>query len=265
VTVSDNTDSTLLAHAEVSFDGQTNYTDDHGSVVLQTTNDNVRVTVSKPDWMYRPFDWKSKPGETNHYQIKLIPFPRFTGIVRDSAGNPVPDALITFYPGYHPNAYLRRDVRTDQAGRYRMVLEPRHDSHWNNLLTWTNFVMARSLDRNLAAIAEFEFPPTNLDFTLSPGLTLTGSVKDPNGNAITNATVNMCFYMQYVCPLFEKPVPVDNRGRFSIPALPQGGDYSCFHGVTAPGYSFANGQVNAAHTMTNRYEFPPFVLSPVAP
>lgn len=260
VTVVDNSDLTPLAHAELSFDGRTNYTDDHGLAVLHTTDDNVRVKVSKRDWAPMQFAWPGKPGETNRFQIKLIAFPHLSGIVRDVAGKPVADALVTFYPGYHPNAYLRNEVRTDQSGRYRLVLQPRHDSTWTGYSTWTNLVMVRSLDRNLAATSEFQFPPTNLDFTLSPGVTLTGSVRDSNGHAITNATVNMCFYMQFVCPLFEKPVPVDGRGMFSIPALPQSRDYICFQGVTADGYAPASGQVAAALTATNHYEFPPFVL-----
>ncbi len=149
---------------------------------------------------------------------------------------------------------------TDKNGHYGMVLKlSRKKVIWDGPIILTNFVMARSLERNLAAIEEFAAFPTNLDLTLQPGITLSGSVKNIEGAPVTNATVNLSILAGGSFPkLSPRPTKVDARGSFTFPALPQGREY--FQWTTAKGYGTAAGRLKAEDSKTNHYEFPAFVL-----
>jgi hypothetical protein len=59
----------------------------------------------------------------------------------------------------------------------------------------------------------------------------------------------------------ERPGPVDAQGAFAIAALPQGREYSVsINGSRFADYGTTAGQLSAAMTRTNHYEFAPFVL-----
>ena len=193
-------------------------------------------------------------------RIELIPPPRITGTVRDASGMPAAGVLVLFHPGQYPDAPDYAAVMTDKNGHYGMVLKlSRENVIWDGPIILTNFVMARSLERNLAAIEEFAAFPTNLDLTLQPGITLSGSVKNIEGAPVTNATVNLSILAGGSFPkLSPRPTKVDARGSFTFPALPQGREY--FQWTTAKGYGTAAGRLKAEDSKTNHYEFPAFVL-----
>ena len=107
---------------------------------------------------------------------------------------------------------------------------------WSGPISITNFIMIQSLGRNLVAIQEFAELPTNLDLTLQPGITLTGSVKDTEGAPVTNATVDISMLTGHSIP---KSVAAARRqgGRprfiYFSPALPQGREYEFWQGINA--------------------------------
>ena len=106
----------------------------------------------------------------------------------------------------------------------------------------TNIVVARDVERNLAAIGGFSLfsgIPRNLDLTLQPGFCVSGSVRDKEGAPVTNATVTLTFNEErttgntgiegrltvntdFGMGVSLPPVEVDGRGLFTFPALPQG-------------------------------------------
>ena len=126
------------------------------------------------------------------------------------------------------------------------------------------------MKRNLAAIVEFATSdinmagvgkiPTNLDMTLQPGITLSGSVKDIKGAPVTDATLNLCIQSgNFFGNLEPKPARVDGRGEFSFPALPQGRNYF-ISSATAKGYGAAFANLQTTNTLTDHYEFPALAL-----
>ena len=273
VTVVETNKLTPLANAAVSAGGSSANTDTNGKALL-------RVPAGT-NWFFARKDWLSQNkkaavdvGQTNHVQIELTPPPRISGTVRDPSGTPADGVHVSFHPGHYPNAPDYAEVMTDENGRYEIKLKlSRETGGWFGSITMTNFVMARDLKRNLAAIQEFgtsptnfsfremEMIPTNLDLTLQPGITLTGSVKDTEGNPVTNATVNISIQAGQSIPrLWPQPVKVDAQGSFTYPALPQGRKYEFWQGINAKGYGTTNGRLKGEDSKTNHYEFPAFVL-----
>ncbi len=84
---------------------------------------------------------------------------------------------------------------------------------------------------------------------------------DTAGAPITNAVVNITMEYGRMLPrVLPSPMPVDARGSFTIPALPQGREYDISDDITAKGYGTGYKYVPEKDTHTNRYEFPTFVL-----
>ena len=133
---------------------------------------------------------------------------------------------------------------------------------WIGPVGLTNCILARCLDRNLAAIEEFRSIPAKLDLTLQPGLTLSGFVKNAEGAPVVRAKVELRMLVDhYAMRVGERPAETDDHGRFSFPALPRGRDFS-IEKVTARGYGSARRYLHGLTTQTNRYEIPDLVLRP---
>jgi len=199
-------------------------------------------------------------GVTNQLRMELTPPRRIAGTVRDQAGAPVAGALVSFHPGHNPEAPKDVETITDAAGHYEMVMnEVEVFEGWFGSIDQTNYILARCLERNLVTLQEFTELPAQLDLTLQPGLTLSGSVVDPAGAPVTNATVDLSMEVgQATQHLWPHPVPVDARGSFLFPGLPQGREY--FSDLTAPDYGTVYSPLEAKYTRTNHYEFPALVL-----
>jgi hypothetical protein len=124
----------------------------------------------------------------------------------------------------------------------------------------TNSVMARDAERNLAAFCAFNRTTSNIDLTLQPAVTLSGSVKNTEGLPVGGAVVEIRFNSGESLPLlFEQPITANEQGQFSIPALPQGVPYVIW-GVRAKGYGSGSAHIAADNPPTNRYDFPMVVL-----
>jgi hypothetical protein len=174
--------------------------------------------------------------------------------------------LVSFHNGYDngpgdPPFY--DEVTTDENGRYEIFNKGRLRrtfTVWEAYITPTSFILARSLQGNLAAIHEFtdDFP-TRLDLSLQPGITLSGSVKDPEDKPVTNATVALRMPSGLAFEkLDSRPTQTDARGSFAFPSLPQGRHYHI--AITAEGYGTATGVLQPAETKTNHYEVTTSVL-----
>jgi protocatechuate 3,4-dioxygenase beta subunit len=219
------------------------------------------------------------------------PSPHITGTVRDPAGVPVAGVIVSFHPGHYPNAPDDTETTTDKNGRYELTLKMNLEPVvWSGAIMPTSCILVRSVERNLAAIAEFDalpmepvsppaslpavatpnFPrpilhgtqsfPTNLDLSLQPGISISGDVQDTEGKPISNALMMVRVEAGgTLVKVLERPILVDAQGAFSIPALPQGRGYDVWE-ATARGYGEAAGRLVATETRTNRAAFRPFVL-----
>ena len=255
-------EGTFLADVPVRAGGSTVYTGINGMALFRVPVGKTYFSA-RQDWRSQSSEADIETGRVNHVWIELIPPPSVTGTVRDSAGALVAGALVSFHPGLYPDAPDYTEVTTDKNGRYEVILKlSREDFFWNGMISPTNFILARSLERNLAAIQEFEKIPTNLDLTLQPGITFSGSVKDTDGVPVTNAVVSLGLESAHSSRQVGPPlIKVNAQGLFTLPAMPQGRAYwSSGAMITAKGYGTINRYVRAEETKTNHYEFPSFVL-----
>jgi hypothetical protein len=187
--------------------------------------------------------------------------PHHVGTVRYPDGKPAAGVQVKFYPGSYSldDDYNFQEAITDTNGRYE-ILPPRKMSgimFGPRLLT--NSIMARDFEKNFAALQAFPVAVTNVDLTLQPAITLSGSVKNTEGAAVAGAEVGLGFEIARYAPEMRPPFKANEQGQFSIPALPQGIEYWIWE-IIAKGYGSCYGVAKANDTQTNRYEFPAFVL-----
>jgi protocatechuate 3,4-dioxygenase beta subunit len=182
------------------------------------------------------------------------------GTVRYPDGTPAADVHVAYYPMPHLLVTNYIEARTDTKGRYEIFGQ--RDPHRSTAYPYTtnSSIMVRDLRRNLASVQEFYWKTTNVDLILQPAITLSGSVKDTEGAPIARAEVEIHFSSTSRSPLLEpQMIKVNDSGQFSIPALPQGLQYY-IGDISAKGFGSYTAIVEAKDTMTNRYEFPAFVL-----
>jgi protocatechuate 3,4-dioxygenase beta subunit len=180
------------------------------------------------------------------------PQDKFTGIVSDSSGAPVPDVRLTLYPNYFGNS----DVRTDANGRYSMSLQNMQIIRQQNR---TPTLVARSLERNLAAIHDIDEQTTNLDLRLEEGVTLSAKVEDAAGAPIPSARATLIFMIGMDgFPMNGETAGADEAGRIRVPALPPGQQYIV--NITAPGYGSANQTLSPGDTTAGDLDGPIIVL-----
>jgi protocatechuate 3,4-dioxygenase beta subunit len=261
VTVVDTNSLEPLADVAVSSGRSTVYTDTSGRAQLRVPVGRNYFSAKK-DWFRQNTTIEIQTNAVNQIQFALTPAPVIAGTVREASGVPVPGAIVSFHPGAYPDAPDYIETTTDNRGRYELKIKiSRENEGWEGIICPTNCVLARSLERNLATIWQFDRIPTNLDLTLQPGITFSGAVTDTTGAPITNAVVNIGMEYGRMMPgVLPSPMPVDAQGAFSIPALPQGRQYSISDGITAKGYGTGYKYVLEKDTHTNRFEFPTFVL-----
>jgi protocatechuate 3,4-dioxygenase beta subunit len=182
-----------------------------------------------------------------------------SGTVRYPSGAPAPGALVEYYPGHHDGAGPYAEVRTDAKGRYEIIGKKDMALYWGIIIE-TNSIMARDVEKNLAAVQEFHMRTTHVDLVLQPAITVSGSVKDTEGAPIIGAELDLGFLAGGSYHRLEDQLTkVNELGQFSVSALPQGREYDIWH-IAATGYGSGNARVEAKVTQTNRYEFPTFVL-----
>jgi protocatechuate 3,4-dioxygenase beta subunit len=191
-------------------------------------------------------------GSTIAFGIYAAPL-KITGIVRDTSGAPVVGVRLSIIPNYGGN---RSQILSDSNGLYEITEQlPQFPGAQNR----ATFLLARSIERNLAAVHEIDEKTTNLDITLQPGLTLSARVQDAKGQPISTATAYVIFWAENFGSSIGSPESADEHGIIRIAALPQGRRYGL--NVSAKGYGSANGQAEEIDTQTNFYEFAAMTLN----
>ena len=174
------------------------------------------------------------------------------GKVVDPEGKPASKVAVCLLP--HP-----QDERpTDAEGRYTLTLATNPEELWREAEGFT-VVIARDLDRDLAAAVDVDEATTHANLKLEPGLSLAGQVADAEGKPIPNAEVSVFFMTPRSGSLLGSPRRADAEGRFELKGLPAGRAYNLY--VTAKGYGSDNRMVNTADTATRRLDLDPFQLA----
>ena len=209
----------------------------------------------------------AQPGQTNWLTALAQRMPHHTGTVRYPSGEPAAGVRVTFYPdnytytssGSWLEDYSYHEAITDKNGWYEIVPPKKVSVIGRTQPILTNCIMARDLEKNFAAVEAFPVAVTNVDLTLRPAITLSGSVKNTEGAPVSVTEIGLGFVSHPYGYDIHPPFKANEQGQFSIPALPQGTEY-WISGITAKGYGSSTAIVKAKDTQTNHYEFPTFVL-----
>jgi hypothetical protein len=190
------------------------------------------------------------------------PILRYSGTVYYPSGEPAAGVHVAFYPGFYWGSGNYAETRTDTNGRYEIFQQPKTSNIMIGPMNPTNSIMAGDVKDNLAAIQFFGAGVSNVDLTLQPAITLSGSVKNTDGKPVPGAELDVRFLSgNSITPLRSQSTTVSELGLFSSPVLPQGREY-WIQGIKAKGYGSAFARVQAKDTHTTTYIFPPFVLKP---
>lgn len=175
-----------------------------------------------------------------------------TGHVFDASGDHVSGALVVVTPSWGPINSARTDANGDYSVDWQ--LQP-------GMPAAKYFVIARAVERNLAAIAAIDTNSTHVGLRLEPGFSISGTVQDGQGTPLLHAKVNLNIMAGNMGGLLAyEPVKLDSQGAFTIPALPMGQQYSVF--VSAKGYGSVHKSIGKNQSQTNHLQLSLFKLRP---
>ncbi|MBN1975753.1 MAG: carboxypeptidase regulatory-like domain-containing protein [Sedimentisphaerales bacterium] len=233
-------DNQPLKDAQVSF-LNTNTVE---TVVVETDEKGIaRIDCIPGDYLmtnvskngYTPHDndiqMIAEKGKVNHIDIYLDIAPNITGFVHDKTGKGIEGASVRLVPEGPP------EMVTDALGKFELRLAPRPIQL---------FFVARHVKQNLAGSIQFRSgiggneeyysKDMNVEVEVSPGVTLTGKIVDPNQKIIPGIWVEAEIQTGRGDTPIAK-VQVDENGKYSINALPIGHRY--FIRATLDGYGVA--------------------------
>ena len=175
-------------------------------------------------------------GETKKIEWMLTSAPKIAGTVRDQAGDPVAGVKLEVKPhggGTQPT--------TDADGKYELTWER---AGWDS--SDTIFVLvARDLERNLAALVEIDEDTRNLDITLQPGGTFTGTVQDHEGKPLADARVRVWLRVSnWGTTLGREEIRTSEDGTFEAKAIPSEREYN----ISATAEGFGKHDIQATAT-----------------
>ncbi len=152
-----------------------------------------------------------------------------TGAVYDSSGNPAVGVRVVVTPTWG----AVDTTKTDANGEYSV--------NWQSqpgMRDVKYFVIARDVERNLAAMEAIGTNTTRMVLRLGPGLSVSGTVQDAKGAPLPRANINLNLMAGNMGGMVEyEPIKMDSDGTFTIPALPMGQQYHVY--ASASGYGSA--------------------------
>jgi protocatechuate 3,4-dioxygenase beta subunit len=258
VTVRGKDNHELLADAGVSVNNEDynrgGETGTNGVAYFRLPPGQFNVYANKQDWSQAQTHTTVTEGETTSVTIELgAPF-KITGVVRDASGAPVAGASVGVFPNYGGND---TGAKSDANGHYELIWQK---PAWIGSANQSCYLLARDLDRKLAAVQEMDETTTNLDVTLKPATSVSGRVQDTNGKAVTNAMAYIMLHKESVgFTISRQRILSDEQGRIRAEALPMGERYGLY--VSAKGYGSAQQEMDAADPKADHYDFPPLIVN----
>jgi len=137
-------------------------------------------------------------GQTAKLEVVLNSYPSVSGLVLDEAGQPVPGVLV-------------EEVLTNEAGGFEVGFDP--SSPFKTLI-------ARHIERNLAAIVDVKDYSKPLTVIIKPALSITGKVTDANGVGIPAARLALSLRTSNMLMPFGLEMITDSQGRYNMRAVP---------------------------------------------
>jgi protocatechuate 3,4-dioxygenase beta subunit len=175
---------------------------------------------------------------------------KLTGVVTDPDGKPAANVILDIFP-----VNSSQSKKTDAQGRFTYTYDATAYSGISGLVP---VIVARDLERNLAAAQDLEEGTTNVSLRLEPGLTLTGAVTGEDGKVITNAEVQLIIRIPRISGSLGSAVRADATGHFEIKAVPTDREFSL--SVSAKGYGREQRNVAETDPDTRRVALDTFQL-----
>jgi len=142
-------------------------------------------------------------GQTSRLEILLNRNPSVSGTVIDESGKAVPAVLVEA----HPDGDI---ALTGADGSFEVGFRPG---------TPYQSLVARHIERNLAAMVDVTDHSKPIQITLKPALSIAGQVTDPEGNGIPAARLSLWVYRNKYLSLFSSDAFTDAQGRYQTRAI----------------------------------------------
>ncbi len=219
-------------------------------LVEASADDYQYATDERPRAVSKDERWLTlSKNEVVRRVVKLHAYPVITGTVHDPDGRPAVSVTVVG----------RRDgveaVRTDEQGRFRVVIGKQGGIKGA-------VVLARDIDRNLAAFIEVKEEGKPVELTLAPALVARGRVIDPNAKGVAGAfvTLNASQPVRQVTPT----VCTNPNGDYEIRTIPPlCDDYAYWTAVHAQGYGPVSVyQSSFTAPQNNEVRLDPIILTP---
>ncbi len=192
---------------------------------------------------------KIESGKTVSLDMKMKGSPKISGVVRDAAGKPVAGAEIQTIP------FGGGMLKSDPVGAFEMQWDPQRwsDQQVNSIL------VARHIERNLAAVVDIDEDTRKLEVTVSGGITLAGKVVDAESKPVAGADVSVILHTSnYGSGLGSSQVRTDKNGRYEYKAIP--GDMTYSVQASADGYGEDSTDLEVSDAVDSRVDIEPLTL-----
>jgi len=210
------------------------------------------TSVYKQDYRYehRKETFTLEDGKTNRVVVQLRGYPKVAGTVRDENGRPVAGARIKVCP------LGRGETTSDAEGRYEVRREMP-----DRAPGVVPYVVARHIERNLAAAVEIEEDARLVDVNMTTGVVLAGKVIDVGGKPVEKAQIYLTFWSSNSGSSMEREKSTtDAEGRYEIRAVPQNHEYSV--NADADGYGQDYVRIATDDAVNNHLEVKAISLTP---
>ena len=158
---------------------------------------------------------------TTPVEILLDREPCVSGLVIDESGEPVSEAIVRIYPEGD-------ETLTNSLGEFQVGYEAREGE---------KRLIARHIQRNLAAVVRIETESKEARITLQPALSITGQVTDPNGIGIPATRFGLSVLIANCLSDLGTEVLADAQGSYGMDSLPPPeGIFEYRFSVNAAGY-----------------------------
>ncbi len=153
-------------------------------------------------------------GQTAKLEVVLNSYPSVSGLVLDEAGQPVPGVLV-------------EEVLTNEAGGFKVGFNPSSPR---------KTLIARHIERNLAAIVDVKDYSKPLTVIIKPALSITGKVTDANGVGIPAARLSLWVNLPGILLQFGAEMLTNYQGRYAMAAVPPPAGFGYRLSVYAAGH-----------------------------
>lgn len=224
---------------------------EQGQAKFRLSPGNYLVMASQKGFTPRQERITVESGQTNQLEIILQADQKITGTVLTPDGKPAAGVQIA------ASSSTRAKTQSDAEGKFAF-LKSGPESGGPPGQELECMVVARDLERNLAAMLSLDEDATNVVLRLEPGIVMAGRVTDSQGKGIAKTEIHLSLQTDRRGVPLTDSIPVHTNGSFEIKGLPANQRY--YVNVRAPGHGQDNRSLASQDTAGPRIELDPFEL-----